>query len=643
MSNLYTLKDHFKESQLYLNRTVAAMVMIISLLLIIIGRLAFLQIIEHDKYKTLSLNNQVRIVPITPPRGLIFDRNGILLAENVPAFSLELTPERTPNIEETLAAIEVIIPLTEHERQTFYKQMKYKRRNESIPIRMKLNESEVARFSVEKYRFPGVEVVARLIRHYPLGEAVAHALGYIGPISEKELSIIDNAQYRGAYSIGKTGIEKFYERELHGTVGYQHIETDARGRTIRILNRISPIAGANLYLALDSHLQQAAFMALEDFKGAIVAIDPNTGGVLALVSKPAFDPNLFAQGIEADAYRSLQNSDDRPLFNRAICGQYPPGSTIKPLVALQGLDLNIVTPEFQIQDPGWYQLNGVGRRYRDWIFFSKGHGHGSVNLEKAIMQSCDTYFFTLAHKLGVRNLSDIFTRFDLGKITNIDMVGEATGRVPTVEWKERVYHQPWYAGDTLNIGIGQGTLSATPLQMAHVAATLANRGARFKPKLVTAVAENHTAIPVISPPEPLPSVVIQQQKHWDLVIEAMQKVIHSPGGTAFPISHGLQYQIAGKTGTAQVFNLKQNEKYEAHKVKAHLRDHSWFIAFAPVDKPKIAIAILVENKKTKTGKEVGRVVLDSFFKSKKQVTQTVMDSTPEEEGVGGCCDEETVE
>jgi penicillin-binding protein 2 len=615
LPNLYTLKDHFKESQLYLNRTIAATVLVLILLGVLIGRLVFLQIYQHDLYQTLSLNNQVRIVPITPPRGLIFDRNGTLLAENAPAFSLELTAERVPNIEETLAAIHTIIPFTEAEEKQFYKQLKIKRRNEGIPIRVKLSEEEVAKFSIEKYRFPGVDVVARLIRHYPLGPEVAHPLGYIGPISEKELSDIDPANYRGTYYIGKTSVEKFYETELHGKTGYQHIETDAKGRPIRVLNRIPPKPGANLYLSLDIKLQKAASEAFQEYKGAIVAIDPKTGGILAMVSHPSFDPNHFTQGIDANTYRDLQDSPQRPLFNRAIRGQYAPGSTVKPLVALQALDIGSISPQFRIFDPGWYQLNGTGRLYRDWIWFSKKRGHGTVDLEKAIVQSCDTYFFTIANRIGIRNLHDIFTRFGMGSRTNIDMTGESPGLVPSSEWKKRVYNQAWYPGDTLNIGIGQGTLLATPLQMAYVAATLANRGKRITPRIVAAIDRDHTGTPETLPPKEIEPVSLKSDIHWDTVLDAMHKVVTS--GTAARINPGLKYTVAGKTGTAQVFNLKQNEKYEVHKVKVHLRDHSWFIGFAPVDDPQIAIAVIIENyDKTKPGSVIARTVLDEFFNLK---------------------------
>jgi penicillin-binding protein 2 len=616
MPNLYAIKDHFKESQLYLNRTVVALFIVVLLTSVLVGRLVFLQKYQHTLYKTLSLNNQVRIAPITAARGLILDRNGILLAENIPAFSLEITPERTTNLENTVNAIDKIIPLTENERRLFFKQVKYKRKNESIPLRLKLTEVEVAKFSVEKHHFSGVEIVARLIRHYPYPHSLAHALGYIGPISENELTKIDPANYRGTYYIGKNGLERFYETELHGTTGYHHIETDAKGRTIRTLNKIPPKAGENLHLSLDIRLQEAAFQALNDLKGAIVAVDPKTGGILALVSQPSFDPNLFAQGIDADNYKQLQSSVERPLFNRAVRGKYPPGSTVKPIIALQALDLRVVTPEYQIFDPGWYQLNGRGRLYRDWIYFSKKHGHGYVDLEKAIIQSCDTYFFTIAHRLGIHALHEILTRFGLGTPTGIDITGEESGLVPSVEWKRRAYNDAWYPGDTLNVGIGQGAMLVTPLQMAQVAATFANKGICFKPHLVTKRTRLDDSVTVEYPAELQRTVPIKDLKNWDLLLNAMQGVVHSPSGTAHRINHGLQYKIVGKTGTSQVFNLKQNEKYNVHNVKAHLRDHTWFIGFAPAENPSIALAVLVENTQKKAAKDVARVVFDSYFNAK---------------------------
>jgi len=611
--NLFTLKDHFKESRLYLNRTVVATAIILVAFLALIIRLAFLQIYQHDLYKTLSLSNQMRIVPILPMRGLIYDRNGVLLAENVPTFSLTIVPEQVKNIPETLDAIDKIIPLSDTDRQNFLKQRKYKRSSEGIPIRLKLTEEEVARFSLEKHHLVGVDVVARLVRRYPLGDSVAHALGYIGPISEKDLEKLDNAQYRGAYHIGKIGLEKFYEKLLYGQSGYQHVETNAHGRRIRVLKRVPPKPGSNLHLSLDSQLQQTAYEALGDYKGSVIVLNPNNGEVLALVSKPSYDPNLFTQGIDANRYRALQTAPERPLFNRAIQGQYPPGSTVKPLVAIQGLELGTISPGFTLFDPGWYQLHAGGRVFRDWIFHAKRHGHGWVDLEKAIAQSCDVYFFSLAQRLGIQNLHTIFAQFGLGTATGIDLTDETLGLVPSVELKRKLRKEDWYAGDTLNVGIGQGMMLATPMQMAQVAATLAMRGERFIPRLVHAVSVGQET-PIVVPLQNKNSIALKNPEHWETVIQAMHKGVHTQGGSAYRACRGIQYQMAGKTGTAQVFNLKQNERYDANRVKAHLRDHSWFIAFAPIDRPEVAIAVLVENKHTKTAADVARMVLDHYFK-----------------------------
>ncbi len=610
----YTLKDHFKESQLYLNRTVAATVFVAIVFAVLLFRLAFLQIYQHDLYKTLSLNNQIRFDPITPARGLIFDRNGVVLADNVPAFSLEITPEHVSNLKETIIELQKVITITDAEVKQFFKTIKYKKRSESIPIRINLNEEEVATFSLEKYRFSGVEIAANLIRHYPLGEPFAHVLGYIGPISEKELEKIDPSQYRGCYHIGKTGVEKYYERELHGNLGYQHIETDVRGRTVRILDRTPPMSGSNLHLTIDSELQKRAYEALGEYKGSVVAIEPNTGEILAFVSKPSFDPNAFVQGIDVSSYRTLHDSPDRPLYNRALLGTYPPGSTIKPIIALQALDLGVIHSNYSIFDPGYFQLSPGGRLYRDMIYHSTHHGHGWVNMEKAIIVSCDTFFYSLAHKLGINHLNDIFDRFGLGKLTGIDLPGEAKGINPSAEWKKRVRNDDWYAGDTVNVGIGQGTLTTTPLQMAQVAAILATRGQRYTPHLLRGISRTHT-LEETKTREPVSSVAISNSDYWNSVISAMQKVAHEPGGTAYRAHLGTKYRVAGKTGTAQVFSLKQNERYIVGNVKEHLRDHSWFIGFSPVKDPKIALAVLVENKLSKSGAEVARSILDNFFGS----------------------------
>ncbi len=487
------IKDHFQENQLYLNRTVAATIFVIVFSLVLITRLVYLQIMQHDRYETLARNNKVRISPVPPTRGLIYDRNGILLAENIPTFSLEITPDRVDDIEGYIKNLSKIINISEANLQDFYKQLKYKSRYESIPLRTKLTEEETAKFAVEKYKFPGVEIVARLSRHYPYGHLTAHAIGYIGTINEHELSSNDIANYRGSYQIGKTGIEHYHEKTLHGSVGFSQIETDARGRAIRILDTLEAKPGENLHLSLDIKLQEIACKQLANKLGAIVAIDTKTGGILALVSNPSFDPNIFSSGVTNQEYKKLRNNVKRPLFNRAIQGQYPPGSTVKPIIALQALDNNIITPSTYIYDPGYYKINNDSRLFRGWNI----RGHGKINLENAIAESCATFFYYLAERLGINKIHDIFDRFGLGKPTGIDLTGEAAGIAPSSKWKKYNKHEPWYTGETLNVGIGQGYTLTTPIQMANMAALIANKGVNLKPFLVQMSEEYNIKTPNI--------------------------------------------------------------------------------------------------------------------------------------------------
>ena len=608
MPILSTLKDPRKESKLYLSRVLIATVVICLCTLILISRLAYFQIIQHHRYALLSRNNQLKITPIPPTRGLIFDRYGQLLATNVPTFSLEMIRQKIGNIPSTLAELKTLIPITPAQEQAFYKQLRYTRNRESVPIRLKLTELEVARFSLHKHRFPGIEVVAHPIRHYPFNTLFAHVLGYIGPLNEQDLAKVNKIKYRGTYHIGKTGLEKFYESTLHGDVGYQHIETDAHGHVVRIQGTTPPVAGNNLILGIDLDLQIAAFKAMENLKGAVVALDPQTGDILAMVSTPTFDPNLFTQGIDSVSYDALQNTTDRPLFNRVINGLYPPASTVKPLAALQGLASKNINPQTTLFDPGWFQLSDEGRKYRDW----KATGHGHVNLEKALAQSCDTFFFSLAQKLGGAVLADVYQQFGLGKPTGIDFPNESGGLVPTESWKQQVKKESWYPGDTLNMGIGQGFTLSTPLQIAQMASILANRGTYFPPRLVIATSTPDNAHFIATESPAMGAITPFRPEQWAAVIEGMRKAV-LPGGTAQKIGQGLRYSLAGKTGTAQVFNLKADQKYEVDKIKAHLRDHSWFMGFAPVDNPKIAIAVLIENKYETSSAEVARRVLDHFF------------------------------
>jgi len=607
MPVLFKLKDHSKENQLYLNRIIAVTIGAALLLGIIIGRQFYLQIWHHSSYVTLARNNQVRMISVTPTRGLIYDRNGVLLANNVPAFSLEIIPNRISDLNDLISRLSEIVDISETDRKNFEKQKKYKGRYERIPIRTKLTEEEVARFSIEKYQFPEVDLQANLSRNYPYGEAFAHVLGYTGPLSEQDLTQIDLAKYRGTYVIGKSGIEKYYEDILHGNAGYEQVETDARGRMIRQLDQILSVQGDNLYLSIDSKLQLLAYEALENNNGAVVAMDVRTGGILAMVSRPSFDPNLFVKGIPQEDYDELQNAKAQPLFHRAIRGQYSPGSTVKPLVALQALDYNVITPYTKFDDPGYYQLHAEGRLYRDW----KEDGHGILSVEQALFESCTTFFYFVADKLGIEKMHNIFSRFGLGEYVDIDIDGEAKGVAPSPAWKRKTKRQSWFPGETIITGIGQGYTLVTPLQMATVTSTLANRGVRVQANLVSAI---QTPDQTISETEVsyLPPVQLRNPEHWETVIDAMEQVITHPRGTAHWIYNSrAPYTMAGKTGTVQVYGLKQDEKYDADRVKANLRDHKWFIAFAPIDDPQIAIAVVVEHG---LGSPlIARKVMDAYF------------------------------
>ncbi len=607
MPVLFKLKDHIKENQLYLNRIVAATIGSAVLLVVLIVRLFILQVYHHETYVTLARNNQVRMISIAPTRGLIYDRNGILLANNVPGFSLEISPNRVKDLDKLIRKLAKIIPISDADIKNFYKQKTFKGRFERIPIRTKLSEEEVAAFSIEKYRFPEVDIHANLGRNYPHGEAFAHVLGYTGMLSEQDMGQIDIAKYRGTYFIGKSGIEKSYESLLHGKAGYEQVETDARGRMIRQLEEIPSVPGDNLYLSLDSKLQLLAYDLLQNQKGAVVALDVKTGGVLAMVSRPSFDPNLFVKGIPQETYDKLQHAKEQPLFHRAIRGQYPPGSTVKPLVALQALDHKVITPQTTFNDPGYYQLTANGRLYRDWL----PEGHGIISLENAIAESCTTFFYFVADKLGIDRMHNIFSRFGLGELTNIDIHGEAKGIAPSKEWKKQTKRQAWFQGETIITGIGQGYTLVTPLQMASVASAIANRGTRVQPMLVKATQTHNQAVndnPVVYAEK----VELKHPEHWDTVINAMEKVIKYPRGTAHWINNPKSsFTMAGKTGTAQVYGIKQDETYDANKIKAALRDHAWFIAFAPVEDPQIAIAVIIEN--SKGSPMVARKILDAYF------------------------------
>ncbi len=607
--SLQRVKNPVTEKAVFRQRTVITIIIIFSLFLLITAKLLHLQVIKYHQYQTLSKRNQLNLIAIPPTRGLIYDRNGILLAGNTPIFTLELIPERVNNLNKTLHQLTALIPsIDDDDVKSFYRSLKQHRRFEAVPLKFKLSEKEVALFSVNQYQFPGVTVSAGLMRNYPLGDLTAHLLGFVGRINANELATIDTSNYAATNFIGKVGIEKFYEHDLHGVVGYQQVEIDASGRIIRSLKRTPAVSGQSIYLTIDSQLQKAAVEALGEHQGSVVAVDPNNGEVLALVSTPSYNPNAFVKGISQKDYNKLAQSKHQPLYNRAIRGQYPLGSTIKPFLAVGALDKNIVTPNERVYDRGWFKLPNVNHLYRDW----KKTGHGWVSLKRAITISCDTYFYELANMMGIRRIDAILNEFGFGFLTGIDMGEELPGLIPTPEWKRVVKKTPWYTGDTIISGIGQGFMLTTPLQLANATAKLAGRGRHFKPHLLKSMQKGEV-FDVVKLKESYP-LLLNQKNNWDIVFSAMEDVIRAKHGTGFRFGRNPPYRIAAKTGTAQVYSIKQNTVYDENIIPEHLRDHSLFIAFAPVDKPKIAVAVVVEN--SPIAGNVARKVIDQYLLGK---------------------------
>lgn len=604
------IKNLKQEAKFFRKRIIKSAIIITILVLILIGRLFYLQVIQYKTFANLSERNQLQLVPIEPNRGLIYDRNGILLAENIPVFNLSLIPDYLPNLNTTIHELQKIISISEDNVEQFKKALRQHRHYEHIPIKFKLNEAEVANFYINQFRFPGVVIDASMIRHYPQGESMVSVIGYTGRINAQDLKTIDQANYSASNFIGKIGIEKHYENILHGSVGYKIAEVNASGHIIRTLKKIPPAPGETLYLTVDSKLQQVAQDALEDERGAVVAIDPNNGEVLALVSNPGFDPNLFSQGIDQESFDELQNSDDKPMFNRAVRGLFPIASTIKPILALGALDLGTITTDFTITDPGWFKLPTSSHIYRDW----QHGGHGVVNVSKALFESCDTFFYTVATKLGIEKMDKILYKFGYGNKTGIDIDEETSGIVASPDWKRKHTGKPWYPGDTVISGIGQGFMSATPIQLADAVATIAERGLRYVPHILM-YSKKSDGNKIKSIPTPLPQINLANN-NWNIVIDAMEKVVMDPKGTAYKdFGPNPLYTVAGKTGGAQLYHHKiVNENptpVSEASIPKRLRNHKLFIAFAPVDHPKIAIAIISEN--SQIAPKVARKVLDYYL------------------------------
>ncbi|MEZ5494088.1 MAG: penicillin-binding protein 2 [Pseudomonadales bacterium] len=608
-----TLLSHNTNSErrVFARRLMISGVVVVVLSLTLLIRYYLLQIVRNEHFSTQSDANRIHTMAIPPARGVIQDLEGTVLAQSKPSFTLEIIKERVQDIDYTLRELQNILQLDDSELDRFRDRLKRRQRPyEGVMLRGNLDDEQIALIAVNRYRLPGVEVTAKLVRDYPFGELFAHSIGYVGRISEKEMQKIEDAgetdNYYGVFSMGKVGIEKSYEKKLLGTPGAQNVETDVRGRILRTLDRKDPVRGATLTLYLNVRMQQAAVEALAGRRGAVVAIDVNTGGVVTAVSTPSFDPNLFVAGISGKDYGALRDSPDLPLLNRIIAGEYPPGSTIKPQLVLAGLDGGFITPEYQIYDPGFFQLPGQTRKFRDW----KKGGHGSgINAHLAIAQSCDIYFYQLAHRMGIDRMHDFLAPFGLGQLTGVDLSGERKGVLPSREWKRKRFKQAWYPGDSINAGIGQGYHLATPMQLAAATATLARRGIRIQPHLVKAI-DGMDIAPAYDTP-----ILLRNPRHWDTAIGGMHEVTQGPRGTAKKVFADAPYTVAGKTGTAQVVGIAQNEKYDAAKLAERQRDHGLFVAFAPVDKPQIAIAVIVENGNSGSGAAapVARQVLDAWL------------------------------
>lgn len=601
-----TFRDHHAESRIFQNRLLFCVVLVVVLSGVLLGRMIWLQWIEHERYRSLSDENRIQTRAIKPPRGLILDRDGRVLAENQPTFSVTVVPEQVDDMDATLATLRDTIALEEQDLAEFRDRLDSPRRpREPIPLRSRLTDAEIARLAVTRHEHPGVRVEAEAIRHYPHEKLLSHAVGYVNRINSRDLRSMSKAKrsrYTGSQFYGRTGVESFYQDRLRGEPGSRQVETNARGRTLRVIDEAPPEEGEDVRLALDLEVQRAAWRALGDRRGAVVAMDPRDGGILAFVSRPGFETNRFVTGISSKAYRNYRNDLDKPLFNRAAGGQYPPGSTIKPFMGLAGLKAGTTDWGYTIDDPGWYSLEDDPRRYRDW----KRGGHGRVDLHKAVVQSCDTYFYELGFDLGIDRMHKYLSRFGLGQPTGVDLPNESSGILPSRSWKKRERGSSWYHGDTINSSIGQGFMLATPLQLAQATALFARRGDPVVPHLA---GEPHREPPLREPLD------LENPKHWDRMSQAMEDVVHGQHGTARVVGRGAEYRIAGKTGTSQVFSVPEDEEYDEEELEERLHDHALFISYAPAENPAIAVAVLVENGSHggSTAGPVARATMDAWL------------------------------
>lgn len=624
MSLLSPIKDHHSERRFFLRRIILSAIIAVLLLGVVVARLIQLQVVDHQLFAEKAQGNRVRIEPVAPIRGLIFDRKGRVVAENLPAYQLELIPEQVEDLDDTLNRL-AARALIEFEDIPRIKELSRSGpRFRPVTLKFRLTEEEIANFAIQRPRFPGVDFQPRLVRHYPDGEAVAHAVGYVGALSTDDLQRLDAARYAGTSHTGKTGVESSFESSLHGAAGYRHLITNARGRQVpgdssELLDSLpideKPGPGSNVYLSIDLDLQKLATRLLDGRRGAIVALDPQTGEILTLVSAPSFDPNLFAVGMSTSQYGEMQNNLDLPLFNRAVRGAYPPGSTIKPMLALAALETGATNLTRKTVCRGYFMLPETTHRYRDW----KPEGHGPVDLHDAIEQSCDVYFYEISQEIGIDNMHDYLDRFGLGNKTGVDVGGEHPGLVPSREWKRTSFRnrddQRWYNGETVIASIGQGYMLTTPLQLAVAAGVLATRGVHYRPHMVAAIENPLDGQRVLIHPERLADVEISNTFYWDNVIEALHDVMQGPRGTARAVGFGAPYEMAGKSGTAQVISIAQDEEYDEEEILERQRDHALFIAFAPLDDPRIAVAVVVENGSSGSGvaAPIAKAIMDAHL------------------------------
>ena len=616
MARSQHIKDHWREQQLFASRLLIAVIMLVGLSVLVIGRLVQLQVRQFEYYSAQSSGNRIRVEPIPPIRGLILDRNGKVLAENTPSYQLEMTPEQVPDMADTLARLVTSGIVDGGDLPELREMIASRRSFDTVVVAERLSDEELAAFAVRRPHFPGLEIRARLGRSYRYGQATAHLLGYVGGISADDKKSLDPTAYAGATHVGKISVERSFETDLHGTSGHEDVVVNVHGRKMQVLDRVRSLPGRDVILTIDLDAQLAAYAALQGKRGAAVAIDPRNGEVLAFVSTPAYDPNAISAGLSRRAYLALQEDIDRPLYNRALRGQYPPGSTIKPMVALAALHYGVTTPERRVHCGGAYSLPGSSHRYRDW----RPGGHGNVALYDAIEQSCDVYFYTISRDLGIDRMAAFLQTFGLGGLTGLDIGGEQKGLVPSTTWKKQAFHraaeQVWYPGETVIAGIGQGYMLVTPLQLAHAAATVAARGKRFQPMLLKGWRNASTGSIEYEAPKPLPPIPEQDPAHWAAVIEGMHGVLQGPRGTARAVGMTAPFQMAGKSGTAQMFTVRQNEKYVAKDVEERRRDHALFVAFAPLEDPRIAVAVVIENGESgsKAAAPIALAVIEAYLK-----------------------------